>query len=380
VILLTLSAGNFVIGLGAFVVIGLMSPIAKTFDTTPEHAGLAMTYYAIAYAFGAPIITAFTGHLPRRLVLAGGLTLFGLGSTASALAPTLAVFQASRVAVALGAGLFTPGTAAVAVTLSKPENRARALSVVFAGLTLAQVLGVPLGSWAGYTFGISATFWVVTVLAFGAATLVFVATPAALPFQATSLSVLAETLLTPRLVLPVLYSTTMMTAVYVVYTYLGPLVESRYGFGRNGVAAYFLLFGIAAVFGNFIGGYSSDRFGAFRTLLVLCTAQMILLPIVVIAPVGAIVLGIFIVLWSLLGWSYMTPQQSRIVAISPDRAPVLLSLNASAILLGVAIGSAIGSQALAHGGWSLVALASAGIAMAGIAHLWFSDRLSRRTS
>ena len=91
------------------------------------------------------------------------------------------------------------------------------------------------------------------------AVLVFVTTPASLPFQSTSLSVLGETLLTPGLILPVLYSTTFMTAIYVVYTYLGPLVEARYGFGRDGVAAYFLLFGAAAVFGNFLGGYSADR-------------------------------------------------------------------------------------------------------------------------
>jgi predicted MFS family arabinose efflux permease len=167
-----------------------------------------------------------------------------------------------------------------------------------------------------------------------------------------------------------------MAAVYVVYTYLGPLIEVRYGFGRNGVAAYLLLFGIAAVFGNFIGGYSADRLGPSRTLLVLCTAQMILLPTIVIAPIGPIVMGFVIVLWSLMGWSHMTPQQSRIVAISPKRAPILLSLNASAILLGVALGSALGSQALTLGGWPLVAVASATIALTGIAHLWFSDRLS----
>jgi DHA1 family inner membrane transport protein len=294
----------------------------------------------------------------------------------SAIASSIIAFQVSRVFVAIGAGLFTPGAAAVAVTLSKPENRAQALSVVFAGLTLAQVLGVPLGSWAGYTFGIAATFWVITGLALIAAVLVFAITPSDLPFQATSLSVLGETLLTPRLIMPVLYSTTLMTAIYVVYTYLGPLIEARYGFGRDGVATYFLLFGAAAVFGNFIGGYSADRLGPSRTLLVLCVAQMVLLPTIVTAPIGAIALGVIMVVWSLSGWSYMTPQQSRIVTIAPERAPVLLSLNASAILLGVALGSAIGGQALAYGGWTMVAVASAAIALAGILHLILSDRLA----
>jgi MFS transporter, DHA1 family, inner membrane transport protein len=370
-----LSAGNFVIGLGAFVVIGLISPIADTFRVTPDRAGLVLTYYAFAYALGAPLVTALTGKVSRRLALTGGLVLFGLGAAGSAIASSILEFQISRVVVALGAGLFTPAAAAVAVTLSTPENRARALSVVFAGLTLAQVFGVPLGSWAGYTFGIADTFWVIAGLALAVAVLVFFVTPGSLQFQATSLSVLGETLLTPRLILPVLYSTTFMTAIYVVYTYLGPLVEARYGFGRDGVAAYFLLFGVAAVCGNFIGGYSADRLGPSRTLIVLCIAQMVLLPIIAAAPVGAVAMGVVVVIWSLSGWSYMTPQQSRIVATAPERAPALLSLNASAILLGVALGSAIGGQALTYGGWSLVAATSAIIALCGIAHLVVSDRL-----
>ena len=126
--------------------IGLISPIADKFRVTPDQAGSVLTYYAIAYALGAPLVTALTGKVSRRLALAGGLLLFGLGAAGSAIASSIAEFQISRVVVALGAGLFTPGAAAVAVTLSRPENRARALSVVFAGLTLAQVFGVPLGS------------------------------------------------------------------------------------------------------------------------------------------------------------------------------------------------------------------------------------------
>jgi DHA1 family inner membrane transport protein len=373
-----LSAGNFVVGIGAFVVIGLITPIASAFSATPEEAGRVLTYYAIAYALAAPIATALAGSIPRRLVLTGGLLVFALGAIASALSSSLLALEASRVVVALGAGLFTPGAAAVVVTLSAPDHRARALSVVFAGLTLAQVLGVPIGSWAGYTFGIAATFWAVAGLAILAAILVFAATPRALAFQSTSLLVLGKTVTTPRLILPVLFSTTLMAAVYAVYTYLGPLIEARYGFGRDGVTVYFILFGAAAVFGNFIGGHSSDRIGPSRTLAVICLVQLILLPTIVIAPIGATVMGIAVSIWSLSGRSYVTPQQSRIVAIAPDRAPVLLSLNASAILLGVALGSAIGGASLAYGGWIMVAIASTAMAWAGISHLILSDRFGKQ--
>jgi predicted MFS family arabinose efflux permease len=102
---------------------------------------------------------------------------------------------------------------------------------------------------------------------------------------------------------------------------------------------------------------------------------MVLLPTIVLAPVGAVAMGVIVVIWSLSGWSYMTPQQSRIVATAPERAPALLSLNASAILLGVALGSAIGGQALTHVGWSMVAATSTVIALCGVAHLVISDRL-----
>src|SRR4051812_24020759 len=110
-----LSAGNFVIGLGAFVVIGLVSPVARTYGVTPDAAGQVMTWYAIGYCVGSPLATALTGAAPRRLVLTGGLLLFALGPAFGALAPSLFMLDLSRLLVAVGAGLYTPGAAAVTV-------------------------------------------------------------------------------------------------------------------------------------------------------------------------------------------------------------------------------------------------------------------------
>ena len=173
-----------------------------------------------------------------------------------------------------------------------------------------------------------------------------------------------------------LFTTTIMAAVYVVYTYLGPLIEARYGFGRDGVTIYLFLFGVAAVFGNFVGGLSADRFGPSRTLTAICVVQTVMLPVIAIAPLGAVAMGVAVTVWSLSGWSFMTPQQARLVGVAPDRAPVMLALNASAIYLGVAIGSAIGGLALRHGGWAAVAIAAFFTALAALAHLRLSDRLA----
>jgi len=372
-----LSIGNFVIGLAAFSVIGLITPIGTAFGVTPDEAGAVMTWYAVAYV-ASPVAAALTGGLSRRLVLTFGLLALAGGAVLGALAPSLLLLKASRILVAFGAGLFTPGAAAVTVALAPPERRASALSVVFFGLTLAQVLGVPLGSWAGYAYGFQATFWVVAGLAVLAAAITWWAVPARLAFQPASLKTLGETLATPHCLAAVLFTTTIIAAIYVLYTYLGPLVEARFGYGRDGVTAYLLLFGAAAVFGNFTGGFSSDAIGPSRTLAVICLVQAVMLPAIALMPLSPILMGIAIVIWSLSGWSFMTPQQARLVDIAPDKAPVMLSLNASAIYLGVAIGSAIGGYALKHGGWSAVGLVGPLVALLALGHLLWSDRLAKR--
>jgi hypothetical protein len=133
--LLALSAGNFVVGIAAFVVLGLMSTITRDLAIDPAEGARLMTFYAVAYAIGSPLLIAGTGTLPRRLVITGSMLLVGLGSIACALSPTLAGMEAARVMTALGAGLYSPATSAVAVSLVPPERRGWALSQVFIGFT-----------------------------------------------------------------------------------------------------------------------------------------------------------------------------------------------------------------------------------------------------
>ena len=160
-----LSLGNFAVGMGAFVVIGIITPVAEGLNVSKADAGLILTVYALAYAVLSPIGAALTGRFPRRTVLAGALALFCIGSALSALAWSLPLLIASRVPVAFGAALFTPLAASLAVAISPPDQRGRALAKVFGGLTLAQVVGVPLGAWLAYRFGWQMAFWSVAGLA-----------------------------------------------------------------------------------------------------------------------------------------------------------------------------------------------------------------------
>ena len=232
----TLAAANFAVGVGSFITIGILTPMSADLNMTAAEAGFVMTIYAIAYAIGSPLMVAATGALARRSVLGGGLLLMALASVISALAETPEVLFISRAIAALGGGVITPVVAGVAAANSPPEKRGSAMALTFFGLSFAQVLGMPACAWVGYTFGWEVAFWVSTGLALVAAALVFLIIPAKTAFQANSLWTLLAALGDLKSVFAVLLTSTMMGSMYIVFTYIAPILENGMGFGRDGVS------------------------------------------------------------------------------------------------------------------------------------------------
>jgi predicted MFS family arabinose efflux permease len=369
-----LSAGNFVIGMGAFVVIGMLDPIAGSFGIGAAEAGLVLTVYALAYAAASPVAVAATGGWARRTVLVAGLALFAAAAVLSAMAPTPVALLAARALAALGAGLFTPNAAAVALSCSPPERRGAALSNVFFGLTLAQVLGVPAGGFAAYAVGWPASFLVVAALAAPVLIGLWRLTPPDLAFQPTRLATLGGALADWRTLVAVLFTATYLGAIYVPYTYLGPLLTATMGWRGPGIAATLLVFGLGAVAGNLIGGRLSDRIGPARTLAGLALAQVALMPLLSSLPLAPpLALGLVFV-WSVCGWSFMAPQQALLVRLAPDRPNVVLALNAAAIYVGAAAGSAAGAAVIARFGPGALGLAGGLAGVLAVANLWVARR------
>ena len=375
-----LSAGNFAIGMGAFVVIGILNPLAEGLGLTVSEAGWVMTIYALAYAVGSPILVALTGAYSRRLILTASLVLFALAAVFSALSPDALWLFAARVVAAAGAGLYTPVAASVAATASTPANRGRALAGVFFGLTLAQVLGIPAGSFVAYTFGWQAAFFIVAVLSLVCVALMWRVVPRRLGFQATGLGTLSATLFDWRAMLGVLYTASIMGTVYIVYAYLAPLLFETMGYGRDGLTLVLLVFGAGAVIGNVLGGYLTDVIGAGWTLVLVSLAQICFLPVFSFLPLEQVVLLGTVFVWSIFGWSFMAPQQTRLISFSTERQGVLLALNAAAIYFGVSFGTFIGGVVIDN--WGIDALGLAG-GMAGIVallHLLISEKVFRSGS
>lgn len=375
-----LSVANFVIGLGAFVVIGTLTPIAESFGLTPAQAGNLMVLYAGVYAVTSPILVSATGQVGRRRVLAFAMALFALAALISALAPGAAVLFAARVLAAAAAGMVTPVAAAVVAGLSPPGKQGAALSMVFLGFSLSQVIGVPLGSFLAYTFGWRVAFWLVVALAAPCALLIWLKVPAGLRFAPVGLRHLARVIGDARLMLAVAFTTVFLAGSYVIFTYIAPLLETTMGFGRDGITATLTLAGLGAVAGSLMGGALTDRIGAQRTLALLCLAQMAIMPLFSTLPLPLAAVLALAAVWSLFGWSFMPAQQVRLIARSPDNANVLLALNAGGVYLGAAAGSALGGAVIAKAGLGALGWGGGACAFAALCMLLVSGGLRRRVA
>jgi predicted MFS family arabinose efflux permease len=364
-----LAFANFAVGMGAFVVVGVLSPLAQSFGVARGEAGAVMTAYALVYAVASPLLVATTGHFDRARTLAAGMLLFGIGALLSALAPSFALLLAARGVMALGAAIVTPVAATVGVALVVPAQRGRALSIVFGGLTLAQVAGVPAGAWLGYTFGWQSAFAVVTALSALGTVLLVLQLPRGIDSPGGGLASLGAVLSSAMLMTAVAFTALFIGALYVVYTFLGPFFEQRHGLGRDGVTLMLLVFGAGAVAGNALGGTLTDRVGPVRTLLVLCAAQILLMPMLTLTHLPVAADGALVGVWSVFGWSFMVAQQARLAGLAPDRVPVLFALNASAIYVGASLGSAIGARLLGGGGFDILGPGGAVLAALALASI-----------
>lgn len=370
----TLAAANFAVGVGSFITIGILTPMSADLNMTAAEAGFVMTIYAIAYAIGSPLMVAATGAWARRAVLGGGLLLMALSSVISALAETPDVLFISRAIAALGGGVVTPVVAGVAAANSPPEKRGSAMAMTFFGLSFAQVLGMPACAWIGYTFGWEVAFWVATGLALTAAALVFLVIPRETAFQANSLRTLVTALGDLRSVFAVLLTSTMMGSMYIVFTYIAPILENGMGFGRDGVSLFLMIFGIGGIIGSLIGGKMVDRFGPARCVAVIIVTQIAFQPVFSLIPLPVWLFFSIGIVGAAFGWAFMVPQQMRLIAMAPERQPVTLALNAAAIYLGASIGSAIGAVVVETWGLEYLGFAAGFGAFLALGHFLLSER------
>lgn len=359
--ILILALGTFAIGTDGFVIAGILPNIAHDLNISLGFAGLFVTAFSLAYALGAPVLAALTGNLARRRVLLLALIVFVLANGLAAGATHFIVLFLARVLAALGAALYTPNALAIATTLAPQEKRGRALSLVMAGLTVATVAGVPLGILISAQWSWRMTFLLVAlsgVVAIVGVLLLFpsVANPAAISLRAR-LALLRQPVLALALVNILIWTMGGFT----VYTYLSPFLQQLTHLQGANISILFLVFGIASVIGNVLGGYGADHWGTSRTLTIGLLATMVALFALSLVSGSLWGVACMVGIWGVAGWSLMPSQQHRLITLAPAAVNIVLSLNNSALYLGIAAGAALGGLVVSD--LSLTALGWVGSAL-----------------
>jgi MFS transporter, DHA1 family, inner membrane transport protein len=376
--LAALAVGAFGIGTTEFVIMGLLPDVARDLDVTIPSAGLIVTGYAAGVVVGAPLLAILTARLPRKGALVGLMALFAFGNLLCALAPSYGLLMAARVLTAFAHAAFFGIGAVVAADLAPPNQRGQAMSLMFAGLTIANVLGVPGGTALGQLLGWRASFGCVALI--GALALAGVALFVPRDAKAPGGNVLREfrVLGDARVLLGMAMSAASAASFFAVFTYIAPILETVTGFSPRAVTGALVVYGIGLTFGNVIGGRLGDwnPLGAIIALFLAVIAVLIAFTATSHFPMLTV---ITMFVWGVVAFALVSPLQMRVIDMGRGAPNLISTLNQGAFNVGCATGAWFGGIPLRLGaGYDTLPWVGVAIAVAGLALTLASLALDRR--
>jgi DHA1 family inner membrane transport protein len=344
--LLALAISSFAIGTTEFISVGLLPLISEDLDISVTTAGLSVTLYAVGVTVGAPLLTALTSRVQRKTLLIAIMIVFILGNGLAASANSITMLLIARVISSFSHGVFMSIGSTIAAELVSEDRRASAIAMMFSGLTVATVTGVPLGTLLGQHMGWRTAF--IAIAAIGVIALIsnMLLVPSNLrKGNRTKLSEPFRVLKNGRLLLAFAITMLGYGGTFVVFTYLSPLLHDITGFKDSTIAGILVLYGIAIAIGNLIGGKAANRKPLTALLVMFALQAVILLILTFTAPYAAAAL-VTITLMGLLAFMNVPGLQMYVVLLAerymPKSIDVVSALNISAFNAGIAIGAYIG--------------------------------------
>ncbi|RJO78010.1 MFS transporter [Nocardia panacis] len=355
-----LALGMFAIGTDLFIVSGLLPALGHDLGLSMSAAGQTVTVFAITYAVASPILTGLTARLDRRLLLGAVLAVFAAGNVLSAVAPDYSILLVSRFVAGLGAALYAVTASGTAARITAPERRGRALAIVYAGMTSAIALGVPIGDAIGNALSWRWAFGFVAALAVATGIGLVVSLPALPGTTGIGLRERVSAIRIRRA--PTALTITMLWVVgtFVTYTYLGSIFDSVTHVALGDRPWLLLLFGIGSFAGVLGGGRLADRVNPTAGLA--CSIGLLIL---VLAALGIAFrstpgAAIGVAVWGLVHWVSFPLIQHRLIGIGGKHADMLLALNNSAVYLGQTIAAVVGGLLTDLGALAALPFAGAG--------------------
>lgn len=377
---LALTAGAFGIGTTEFIIMGLLLQVAADMHVSVPVAGLLISGYALGVFVGAPVLTLATRRMPRKTVLLALMAIFTIGNAACALAPNYELLMAARVLTSLAHGTFFGVGSVVATSLVAEDKRASAISTMFIGLTVATLLGVPFGAWFGLMLGWRAAFWAVTVIGVVAFAVVAALVPGHVGNGDKPISLAEEVsvLGRPQVLLGLAMTVFGFAGLFVVITYVQPILTRFTGFSEAAVSPILLVFGVGLAIGNVAGGKLADR-GLARALIgTLAALATVLLGLAAVLSIKLLAIALILLL-GIAAFATVAPLQLRVLEAAGSSGRTLASsLNIAAFNLGNALGAWAGGLTIDRGlGLSALPLVAAGITAVGLVLALWSLRLDR---
>ncbi|PUA28732.1 MAG: MFS sugar transporter [Cellvibrio sp. 79] len=353
--LLALTISAFAIGTTEFVIVGLIPTIAADLQVSLPSAGLLVSLYALGVAVGAPVLTALTGKLPRKFLLLGLMLLFTLGNLVAWQAPGYESLVVARILTGLAHGVFFSIGATIATNLVAKDKAASAIAIMFSGLTVALVTGVPLGTFIGQHFGWRATFLAVSALGVIAffASLFFI--PRNLQHnQPASVLQQLQVLKQPRLLLVYAMTAFGYGGTFIAFTFLAPILEQITGLSNSSVALILLVYGVSVAVGNIWGGKLADKKGPIPALQIIFAGLALVLFVFTFTASNPWFAIATVLVWGAFAFGNVPGLQVYVVQQAAHHAPqaidVASGLNIAAFNLGIALGAWGGGLIVANWG------------------------------
>ncbi|MDU3573760.1 MAG: MFS transporter [Serratia marcescens] len=382
--LLALTISAFAIGTTEFVIVGLIPTIAEQLGVTVPSAGLLVTIYALGVAIGAPVLTALTSRIPRKRLLVGLMVLFTLGNLLAWQSPSYESLVIARLLTGLAHGVFFSIGSTIATSLVAKEKAASAIAIMFGGLTVALVTGVPLGTFIGQQFGWRETFLAVSLIGAVATVASIILVPNNIKNQGSAgVREQMKVLTHPRLLLIYAIIALGYGGVFTTFTFLAPMMQELAGFSAPTVSWILLAYGVAVAVGNIWGGKLADRHGAVRALSFIFAALAVLLLVFQFTASHSIAALLTVIAMGVFAFGNVPGLQVYVVQkaaqYTPNAVDVASGLNIAAFNIGISLGSVIGGQTVASLGLAQTPWIGALIVVVALLLVSLSGRLDKKS-
>ena len=336
-----LAIAAFVVGTVELIIGGTLDLVANDLGVSISAAGQLITIFSVVFALSGPVLLAVTGKFERKTLYVGALSIFLIGNIISAFSVNYGMLMFSRVICAASGSLIIALSVTLASSVVEPHFRARAIGIIFMGISGSLVLGVPLGLVLGNAYGWRAPFVLISVLTVMAIACISLFLTKVPPTSVLSIKEQLATLKDKncKCTVNIIF---VLTGHLTLYAYLTPFLKDVMNVEANWISVFYFIFGIAAVIGGGFGGWLADKWGSKKSIIsiiIVFACAIFILPLMTFSfPLFIIMMG----LWSMLSWAISPAQQNYLIEIAPESAGIQQGLNNSALHLGIALGSTVG--------------------------------------